>query len=229
MKTTFYYSPGVCSMIPRFALNYLEIPYEPILVPLHIDPDKDKKGDKKKIYDEFLKINPIGQVPVLKEDDFVLAEGAAILIYILEKKPNTLLTATKGQQRATELQWLMFFNASLHPSYAKAFAMNRKHEFANEEEITAGRTLTGFTGKFIQKHMDIVEKRLEKSTFLAGDRMTIGDVGLTIISNWRNSVHENTKREITFGPKTLALFNKVLEDPVLKTTLAQEEVTLNFN
>ena len=223
MKTIYYYSPGVCSMVPRFVLNYLGIPYSSIEVPLHVDPSKDD-GSKETAYQSLLKVNPLGQVPVLVEDDFILTEGAAIMIYLLDKQPNDLLSpSSAGQKRAAELQWLMFFNASLHPAYAKAFAMTRKYEFANEQEAAAGLTLASFAGKLINKHMKVVEKRLEQSEFLAGNCMTIGDVGLTIISNWKNWVHPDTAKEITFGPKTLALFQKVIVHPVFKETTAQEK------
>jgi len=57
---------------------------------------------------EFLKINPAGRVPVLVDDDLVLTESVAIVLYLAEKYPHKGLVPTDIKQRAQVNRWLLF-------------------------------------------------------------------------------------------------------------------------
>jgi glutathione S-transferase len=59
------------------------------------------KGDHKAA--GFLKLNPRGKVPVLKDDDFVLNESLAIMTYLDKKYPEPPLFGTSPQE--TGLIW----------------------------------------------------------------------------------------------------------------------------
>lgn len=50
---------------------------------------------------EFLKLNPIGQVPVLVDDEVVICESRAIMAYLINKyQPNSSLYPSDPKQRA---------------------------------------------------------------------------------------------------------------------------------
>ncbi len=57
---------------------------------------------------EFLKLNPAGKVPVLVDDDFVLTESVAIVLYLAEKYPHKGLVPTDLKQKAQVNCWLLF-------------------------------------------------------------------------------------------------------------------------
>lgn len=64
-------------------------------------------GDQHK--PEFLKLNPLHQVPVLVDGDFVLAEGRAILGYLVNKySPGNSLYPIDPQKRAKVDQRLYY-------------------------------------------------------------------------------------------------------------------------
>ena len=64
-----------------------------------------RTGEQKQ--EAFLKINPNGQVPALKHDDFVLTEGAAILQYLAENVNDVSGWYPKDPHtRARTNQWL---------------------------------------------------------------------------------------------------------------------------
>ncbi len=57
---------------------------------------------------EFLKINPAGKLPVLVDDNLVLTESVAIVLYLAEKYPAKGLIPTGLRQRAELNRWLLF-------------------------------------------------------------------------------------------------------------------------
>ena len=96
-----YYSPGACSLAVHVALLEVGAKFE-------LENVSAPAGQPKSA--EFLKINPRGAVPVLKIDNFILREGAAILTYILDSHKSDLLPAS-GLERAEALEWLSFANS----------------------------------------------------------------------------------------------------------------------
>jgi glutathione S-transferase len=67
---------------------------------------------------EFLALNPNGQVPVLVENQFVLWESNAILIYLAEREGQLL--PEQLELRALALQWLGWQAAELNPPWGYA-------------------------------------------------------------------------------------------------------------
>ena len=69
-----YYAAGACSMAAHIVLEESGEKYEPILLDL-------AKGEQRS--EAYLKLNPLGRVPVLRLDDgTALAENTAILPYL---------------------------------------------------------------------------------------------------------------------------------------------------
>lgn len=195
---TLYYSPGACSMAIHIALNECN------------QPVKLEKVDLQNRDPEFLKVNPRGQVPVLVDDGNVIYEGAAQLIHILEKHDSPLLPKN-GKERTDALQWLMYCNASLHPAYARLFFL-MKNEGSEELVATATAMLNKMWGQ--------VEERLSKSPYLAGDKVTMGDILLTVIANWTPRM----PKPVTIGPNTKKVLKQIIERPAYKKALESEQV-----
>ena len=74
----------------RLFLSLLGLPHELVEVDL-------KSGAHKKT--EFLKLNPFGQVPVLEDNDVVIADSNAILVY-LARKPGPRNSRTPRRSSA---------------------------------------------------------------------------------------------------------------------------------
>ena len=74
----------------------------------------------------FLDMNPNGRIPVIVDhdnDDFVVFESAAILIYLAEKVGKFLPSEQK--RRSQVLQWLMFQTGGLGPMQGQAHVFFR--------------------------------------------------------------------------------------------------------
>ncbi len=169
---------------------------------------------------EFLEANPRGSVPVLKIDNFVLREGAAILTYLLDNHENDLLPKS-GLERATALEWLAFANSTLHPAYGRIFFMMKNLEAGQ----VSANSLYKPTISQIQKYWDEIEDLLEKQEYLAGDKLTIGDILVTVIANWSGYFES----KINFGAKTKAYFSKIISRPSYKKALEVEGVKYTAN
>ena len=202
---TLYYSPGACSMAVHVALIETKAPFQ--LQKIDTSAGQNRGA-------EYLKINPRGQVPVLVDDGRILREGAAILIYLLEKEKNPLLPRD-GDARTDALEWLMYCNASLHPAYGRMFFL--MHAPA---DATAKAPLIDAATANINKMWQDVEQRLATSPYLAGSQLTMADILLTVIANWSARM----PKPITIGPNVKRLLQEVIARPAYKQAMDTEQV-----
>jgi glutathione S-transferase len=73
------------SIRARWVLQELGLDFESVTV--NIRAGEHRRPD-------FLKINPAGRVPVLVDDDLVLTESIAIVLYLAEKYAHKVLLPT---------------------------------------------------------------------------------------------------------------------------------------
>ena len=103
-----YFTPGACSLSPHIALREAGIPFE--LVQVNLAEKKLKDGG------DYLAVNPKGYVPALTlQDGELLTEGALIVQYLADLKPETKLAPQLGTPSRRRLQeWLHFIATELH-------------------------------------------------------------------------------------------------------------------
>lgn len=201
---TLFFSPGACSMAVHVALKETGAKYELTQVALH-GPSKNA---------DLLKVNPRHQVPVLVDGDLVVREGAAILIYLLEKENSPLLPKS-GPARARALEWLCFGNASLHPAYSMAFGRAGVSEDPKIQEAVGKAACAK-----IQKLWDDAEAHLANNKYLAGDQLTIGDILMAVIANWSPKMPV----AINLGPNVKRVLKDVIARPSYQEALQSEQV-----
>lgn len=101
-------SDGPPSLAVRMALKALEIPHE------HIPVDF---GKGEHMTEEYAKMNPQKEIPVLEDNGFFLSESNAILQYLCDKyKPESDLYPKDATQRAIVNHRLCFNLAFLYPN-----------------------------------------------------------------------------------------------------------------
>lgn len=122
--------------------------------------------------DWFLKLNPNGRIPVIidhDEDDFVVFESGAILLYLAEKTGQLMPKDTKG--RSLAMQWLMFQMGGIGPMMGQANVFFRYFP----EEIPAAISRYQNEGRRL---FEVLDRRLDEAEWLA-DEYSIAD-----IANW---------------------------------------------
>jgi len=92
---------GNCYKV-RLLMDILGVPYERI--PLDFYPGREHKSPA------FLKINPLGQIPVIDDNGFVLRDAQAILVYLASSYDSSNQWYPRGNSRilGNIAMWLGF-------------------------------------------------------------------------------------------------------------------------
>lgn len=111
----------------------------------------------------YLKLNPNGRIPTIIDhdnDDFVVFESGAILIYLAEKTGLFMPRDVKG--RSLVIQWLMFQMAGIGPMMGQANVFFR---YAPEKIPYAIERYQ----REVRRLLEVLEQRLSDHEYLAGD------------------------------------------------------------
>lgn len=121
--------------------------------------------------DEFLTINPLGQVPVMEDDGLVLTESLAITQHIARVHGGTL-----GPQDASEEaligQWTLMAATSIEPA-ALEIMMTRTAE--DSPEAQAQITICA---EKLRRPFATLERHLKNYDYLVADRFTVADLNM---------------------------------------------------
>jgi glutathione S-transferase len=158
----------------RWMLQELGIDFESITVNL-------AAGEHRR--PEFLKINPAGKLPVLVDDDLVLTESVAIVLYLAEKYPHKGLIPTDIKLRSQVYRWLLFAATELEqPLWRIA-----RHTMIYPEHLR----LTAEVSLARQDFTDMVavmEEHMQECQFIVGNTVTVADFVCAYTLDWANEV-----------------------------------------
>jgi len=195
-----YYSPGACSLSPHIALLEAGLPYE--LVKVDLRAKKLENGD------DYLKVNPKGQVPALHLDTGELVtEGPVIVQMIADKAADKNLAPTRDHADRYKLQaWLTYINSELHknlgPQFAPALSDDAKAFFKDR-----------VMGKF-----RYVDGELAGKDYLMGKQFTVADGYMFTMLSWA----ERMKWDLAAMPNLLAYKARVAARPKVQEALSKE-------
>lgn len=195
-----YYVPGACSLAPHIAAREARIPFDLEMVDL--ETKKTERGV------DFFQVNPKGYVPALElEDGTMLTEGAAILLYLADQRPERALAPPcESFARYRLLEWLLYLSAEIHKTYSALFS---KTEVPDRQSIAADR---------IKRLYILIDEHLGKSQFLLGDTFTIADCYLFVTLYWARWVHLDLQHLAHLE----SFYARVAARPSVKEALAAE-------
>jgi len=123
---------------------------------------------------DFLRVNPAGKVPVLREDTLVLADSTAIFEYIEETNPEPPLLPETPAGRAEARRLAAWFDDKFHNEVTANLLYERVNKklarsgHPDSEKIKAGM-------RNVKYHLDYIGWLMDHRRWLAGDHLTIAD------------------------------------------------------
>jgi len=195
-----YYSPGACSLSPHIALLEAGLPYD--LVKVDLRAKKLENGD------DYLKVNPKGQVPALALDSGELVTEGPVIVQMIADKASgkNLAPARDSAERYKLLEWLNFVGTELHKNFGPMFSPILSDD---AKAFFKDRVM----GKF--KYLDGV---LAGHDYLMGKQFTVADGYLFTMLCWADRM----KFDLSALPNLLAYKARVAARPAVQEALTKE-------
>ena len=195
-----YYKPGACSLSPHIILREADLDFS--IEKVDLATKKTETGD------DFLTVNPKGQIPtLLLNDGSILTEGVAIVQYIADQKPDRQLMPEPGTPaRYHALEWLNYIATELHKGFTPLFRPDTPEEY--KPTVRA----------LLEKKLQYVNDALKDDQWICGSRFTIADAYLFTVLRWARAVKLNME-----GLDHVASYmTRVAERPAVAAALKAE-------
>lgn len=170
-----YFSSGACSLASHICLEETGMAYEAEMV--------DMKAKTCQAGD-FTKINSKGLVPALKMDSGeILTEGAIIMQYIADQKPESNLFGKFGTtERYRTMEAVNYIATEIHKTYNSIFVADRLFAEGIRDQVkTTMRDV-------LTKKFDWLDAQLNGKEWLVGKSFSAADAYLFTCWNWNQWV-----------------------------------------
>ncbi|WP_368301002.1 glutathione transferase GstA [Kluyvera sichuanensis] len=195
-----FYKPGACSLASHITLR--ESGKDFTLIGVDLMHKRMENGD------DFLKVNPKGQVPaLLLDDNTLLTEGVAIMQYIADSVADRQLLAPVGTiNRYRTLEWLNYIGTELHKGFTPLFRPDTPEDYK-----PTARAL-------LDKKLAYIDESLANAQWISGSRFTIADAYLFTVLRWAFAV----KLEMAGYKNIAAYMERVAARPAVAAAMAAE-------
>ena len=195
-----YYSPGACSLSPHIALLEAGLPYD--LVKVDLRAKKTESGD------DYLAVNPKGQVPALGLDSGELVtEGPVIVQMIADQVAGKGLAPARDSAERYKLQeWLTYINSEVHKNFGPIFS-----------PVLADDAKAFFKDRVMGK-FKYIDGQLAGRDYLMGKQFTVADGYLFTMLSWADRM----KFDLAAMPNLVAYRDRVAARPKVQEALSKE-------
>jgi len=195
-----YYSPGACSLSPHIALLEAGLPYE--LVKVDLRAKKLENGD------DYLKVNPKGQVPALALDSGEMVTEGPVIVQMIADQAATQGLAPKrdSAERYKLLEWLNFITSELHKNFSPLF------QPAFNDEVK------GFFKDRLMGKFQYVDSQLAGHDYLLGKEFSVADGYLFTMLCWADRMNF----DLAGLPNLTAYKARIAARPKVKDALTKE-------
>ncbi|HEX2811375.1 MAG TPA: glutathione S-transferase family protein [Sphingopyxis sp.] len=168
----------------------------------------------------FRAASPLGKMPAMDDDGFLLADSSAIIHYLEARHPEPPLIPADPRERGRVIWWdefgdtvfaacggKMFFNRIVSPKF-----LGREGDLAAAAEAETEE---------LPKLLAYLESAIPASGYLVGDRFTLAD--LAAVSPLVNLRHCGSCIDAAMHPRIAAWSEAILSRPSLAPWIAKEE------
>ena len=211
---TLFGIPGTATTAPHMVLEELGTLYDFVLVERTDDGVPTSPAG-------YLEMSPFGKVPVLKHNELVLTESAAICLHLADAFPDHDLIPKVGTpERAEAMRWLMFLTNTVQAAYLRFFSPARPTADANGADAVVAAAVVELTAL-----RDEIAKQLGSGPFLLGGAFTIADIYLAMLSSWGTELEGDANWWTV--PSIAAHYNAVLARPGCRKAVEDEGGSLS--
>ena len=133
---------------------------------------------------EFLKINPSGLIPSIDDDGLVLHESLAINLYLARKHGGPLAGVTVAEEGQIAM-WALWAATGVEPHAINVLYHRLGNPNGVKDPKIADAAVEALKGPFA-----VLDKALEKSGWLVGDRFTVADLNAAEIVRYAQPAPE---------------------------------------
>ncbi|WP_168194330.1 glutathione S-transferase family protein [Formicincola oecophyllae] len=210
-------APGTAGLAPHILL---EMNYEMNGAAYQLTLINLREGDQKK--PDFLKLNPLGRVPVLVlPNGDPMVESAAITMTLARSCPSmNLIPPTSNEtQYAYWDQWLVFLTNSVQADLMIAKRPERLIPGTEPEQLAAQKAASAGATARVENYFNVIGEHLkDHGPYMLGDAISAPDIYLAMVCRWA--------RELPKPPRThqaiANLLDKIDALPAVKAVLKQE-------
>jgi glutathione S-transferase len=184
--------------------------------------------------EDFLRLNPTGQVPVLVEaDGTAICDSRVIVEYLQEVQPQPDLLGGTSAQRAETRRLIAWFDEKMHAEATQSLVGEKVlNRFLGRGEPDSKTVRAGLAN--IRVHLDYIGFLIERRAWLAGELFSLADIAaaahLSCI-DYLGDVpwsHNETAREWYARVKSRPSFRPLLDDRVAGLKPAAHYDDLDF-
>jgi glutathione S-transferase/GST-like protein len=202
-----YWAQGSGAMAPQALFEEIGAEYEKIVI------DFDKEEHKS---DEFLAVNPMGQIPALVlPDGTLMTETAAMLVQIVDRHPEAKLAPPAGSaERARFLRWLFFLASNVYPATLRFYYSDRY-----STDPSAAEGIKAAAEADLNDQFEILDDALEPGPYLLGEAFSAVDILLWMLIQW----HPDQARLFEEAPRVKQIAGLVQARPAIARTWREHE------
>jgi glutathione S-transferase len=193
-----------------FVLAVKELPFEHIQqLPFTGDP-------------EYLKINPLGKIPSLRDGELLLGDSTVICEYLEDAYPQPPVYPAEVNDKA-RARWLEELAGSRLSEYAAGIFFQRfMRPFAFKQEPDEA-LIEKIITRQLPPLLDYLESQVPAQGFLFGD-ITLAD--LSLLSPFVNAGYAGYEIDPARWPRFAGFLERVKADPVVAGLLADSAASL---
>lgn len=124
----------------------------------------------------FLKVNPLGLIPTIDDDGFVIIESLAINLYLAKKHGGPLAPANL-QEDALATQWSFFAVTALETEALRISSAAASGRLETED----GKAEVAAASRLLERPLKVLDAHLAKTGHVVADRFTVADINVAEI------------------------------------------------
>jgi glutathione S-transferase len=200
-----YGRPGSGSVVVEALLEEIGAKYETELV------------DRDSVSDNYLALNPLGQVPTLVlPNGHVMTESAAMTIYLADAHPEAQLAPKlDAPDRSDFLRWIIYLSANVYMTDLRVYYPDRY-----TADQSGGKCVKAAAVARMAEEWAVYAAALGDKPYILGEKMCAVDIYAAMLATWNLDVPAFFR----LHPNIHAMYERVTKRPKIAKVWARGEM-----